>query len=910
MHDFKIFEASSMQRSLYFVQEINKDIVCYNTPCFFIIEGPLDIDRLHSSLQKVIQRHESLRTCFLLNDGEVVQKVYNSLELLLEVGKSNSVSLDELCEKFIKPFDLNVFPLVRCKLVELSKNKHFLMFDMHHAIADLTSITIIFGEILSIYEGELLGEVEIQYVDYVMWKNDMLSSNAILDQRYYWKQLLEGPIPTLNLPLDFNRPKKQSFQGERIKFELDTYDTARLKKISNYGTTLTMLLLASFNVLLNKCTGQEDLIVGTPISGRNHIELEHTVGMLANSVPLRNQPSGYKSFDVFLSEVRENMISAFENQEYPLEKIIEDINITREISRNPLFDVMFVMQNMKFPQAYTESLTFSSYPFEHNGSKFDLSLEVFERESNIEFIFEYNKQFFKRERIECYKENFVYILKQITENPKIYIKDICINNDIETEQNHIDWADNNSLKLATNECTVAKILPSTTLEKQMQIVWNNVLGIDKPIGVNENFFELGGHSVKASQIATRISKEFRINMPLSEIFDKPTIREICDYITQCQHSAEELTISITNDNASYDISAAQRQIYYQYEIDGQSVIYNMPSIIPLPMEIKRESFEKIIIKLIERHESLRTSFEMISDKPCQIIHDTVPFQINYEYIQDPNHLSECINKLIKPFNLEDAPLFRIAVIYVNEKQTFLFMDMHHIISDAASNGILLRDFFHLFKEKELPLLPLRYRDYSDYINHKMNDKHKYDSLKQYWHNALKGELPRLNIITDLPRPIVQNFNGDHVQFHIDKPAVSLVDEICELEGVSRNMFFLTVFKVLLFKYTSQEDMIVGCPVTLRQYSGLEDVVGLFVNTLPIRNTIKGDKPFTSLLKEVRISVLGALEHRDFPLEEMIKTLQIQRDPSRQSLIDCVFIYQQSISEYESFIDDSTQKSLE
>ncbi len=335
--------------------------------------------------------------------------------------------LKKLSESFVKVFDLSKPPLIRAKLIEVGADKHILLLDIHHIIVDGTSFGILAKEILSFYEGKELEPLRIQYKDYADWQNKFFQTQEIKTQEEYWLEQFKDEIPVLNLPTDFIRPPMQSFEGKRIYLNVDKTTTKRLKQIcSQTETTLFMMILAAFNVLLCRYTGQEDIVVGTPVAGRRHSDLENVVGIFVNTLPIRTYPNGYIKFSEYLRNIKEAVLMALENQDYQYEMLIEKLNIQRDMSRNPLFDVMFVLQNVNMPKFRTGNLKFSNYKLENNKSKFDVNFTATEKNEEIEFEIEYCTKLFKDDTIERLKGHFLNLLKDISIHTEKLISDIEI----------------------------------------------------------------------------------------------------------------------------------------------------------------------------------------------------------------------------------------------------------------------------------------------------------------------------------------------------------------------------------------------------------------------------------------------------------------------------------------------------
>jgi non-ribosomal peptide synthetase component F/acyl carrier protein len=283
--------------------------------------------------------------------GNPVQRVHEKLAFDIEYYEAGpgmpGAKPKEIVKRFVRTFDLSQAPLLRVGLCKMGEKKHLLLVDMHHIVADGISNEILVGDFLTLYRGEELPPLRLRYKDYSQWQNRLVASGEIERQESYWLARFKGEIPALNLPTDYPRPMVQSFEGKTITFEIGTGETQRLRDLcQETDATLFMVLLAAFNVLLMKLGGQEDIVVGTPIAGRRHVELEQIIGMFLNTPPLRNNPKGHNKFSEFVKKVRETTLDAFENQEYQFEDLVEKAAPRRDTSRNPLFDVMFSLHNL------------------------------------------------------------------------------------------------------------------------------------------------------------------------------------------------------------------------------------------------------------------------------------------------------------------------------------------------------------------------------------------------------------------------------------------------------------------------------------------------------------------------------------------------------------------------------------
>ncbi len=431
------YPVSSAQKRIFVLNQLEGISTSYNMSGAMNIEGELDIEKLEFAFKKVIQRHESLRTSFELISVEPVQRVHKHVDFNIEyseLGEDGAV-VEAKLKEFVRPFDLSTAPLLRVGLIH-AKDINLLLFDMHHIISDGMSMNILIKEITELYEGDELPELRIQYKDVSAWQNELINSEYMRNQEEYWLHCFDE-IPVLNMATDFSRPAIMSFEGDSIDFTIDNELTFKLHELAKEtGTTLYMVLLAIYNVLLSKYSGQEDIIVGSPIAGRPHADLEKIIGIFINTLAMRNYPAIDKSFTEFLSEVKENSLKAYEHQDYPFETLVEKLEmennlIQRDLSRNPLFDTMFVLQNTDKVKLNLSGVKFIPYELERNMSQFDLTLNASESSDGIKFNLEYCTKLFKKSTIERIARHFVQTTQRIVSKPEILIGEIDIISDKE-----------------------------------------------------------------------------------------------------------------------------------------------------------------------------------------------------------------------------------------------------------------------------------------------------------------------------------------------------------------------------------------------------------------------------------------------------------------------------------------------
>ncbi len=1474
------YSLSSAQRRLYILQRMEPQGIAYNMPQVMPLAPGMDTQIIRDTFSRLIQRHESLRTSFRVVEEEPVQQVldpgdasfsmeYRQVEEPVESGAGEPgapvpSAVEELMKTFIRPFDLSRAPLLRAGVLRLMNGAgDFLVMDMHHIITDGVSQALLEQEFIRLYRGETPPPLKLQYKDFAQWQNRDEQAGALQRQESYWLDCFSGEIPVLDLPADLPRPLVQDFSGSSIEFQILT-GVEKLKAAAlDSETTLFMVLIAITSILLSKLSGKEDIVIGSPVAGRRHPDIQDVVGMFVNTLALRTFPAGEKNFRRFLHEVKESTLAAFENQEYHFEDLVEKLDVNRDISRNPLFDHMFVLQNMEAGQPpYSVAGAEDSTPdtpaapvtLRHITSKFDITFYCTEIENKLYFTVEYSTALFKKETVERFvryykqivtavagddspglsqleiisaaerreildvfnmppvpypddavlhdifqrragavpetpaviwgapvddggtpfssityegvsakvnrlalllrekgtgpgqvvgimaersldmviailavlkaggaylpiapqhpeerirfmltdsaarlllstttsltaglpgdiqtlrldqvdedespqpgggplpakidaqspayviytsgttgrpkgvmvehgnavnilavlqdmyplEDDGVYLLKtnytfdvSVTElfgwffgtgrlalletggekepaamveavhrfsvthinfvpsmlsvfldtvpgddeeikeklaslkylmvageafsrslaekiagfsalnhdalrveniygpteaavystgfpvSPstlenyqtipigkplknilnyvldrggnlvplyvagelyiggagvargylnrpeltaekfiaktfflpggaersgagKLYrtgdlvrwlpggvieylgrmdqqvkirgfrietgeienllaalpqVKDaVVIVRDLYGERNlcayfipsgaggldetadfpELEAALANHLPqymipsyfipietipLTANGKLDRKALPAPPVrdtgeeyvaprddtERKLARLWAGVLGIDEEnIGIDSRFFRLGGHSLKATVLVTHVHREFGVHMPLTVVFNRPTVRQMAGYIHSAARTAEYAAIEPAEAREYYPLSSSQNRMYILQQMDPGATAYNIPGIYPFTAgDLDLQLMERTFQRLMQRHEGLRTSFVLVDGEPVQRIHDAVPFEI--ERLRPPipavgetpsgaaapgvhtsldEILKEAAGRFVRPFPLSQAPLLRVGVLEMPpsgkgdagaaerlEGKCFLMVDMHHVISDGVSMQVLIRDYRALYGGEVLSPLDIQYKDYALW-QHRPGTGDALRKQEEYWLEKFRDGPPLLDLPTDFPRPAELEFQGGTAGFSVAAGTAAAMDRLAARTGTTRFMLLMSIFNLFLARHSGQEDILVGTPVAGRLHADLEDIIGVFVNTLVIWTRPLAEKPFKHYLEEVKIQTLEALENQEYPFEELVERLVLSRDISRNPLFDVMFI---------------------
>ncbi|HKY27538.1 MAG TPA: amino acid adenylation domain-containing protein [Pyrinomonadaceae bacterium] len=445
---------SFAQQRLWFLNELEGDSAFYNVPWAVQLRGELNVDALRKALDTIISRHETLRTRFGVEAGQPFQIISDNLNLPLSITDLSELpnsALEEEAKRLgtieaRQRFDLQTGPLIRSRLLRLRTGDHILYVTSHHIVSDGWSIGIFLKELTELYESFVLGrpprlpELAIQYADYAVWQRKWLQGDLLQKQLTYWKQQLRGSPALLELPKDRPRPAVQTFNGATRTLQLEPELTKALNELSRQeGVTLFMTLLAAFQLLLSRYAAQEDIVVGSPIAGRNQEEIEPLIGFFVNTLLLRTDLGGNPTFRELLSRVREVALGAYANQELPFEKLVDELQPERSLSHAPLFQVMFALQNAPRAEFKLSGLSLRRIRVPTKTSKFDLTLFAMEIAETLNLTIEYNTDLFDEARIERMLEHLQTLLNDVVRQPEARIGELEILPGAERQRLLVDW---------------------------------------------------------------------------------------------------------------------------------------------------------------------------------------------------------------------------------------------------------------------------------------------------------------------------------------------------------------------------------------------------------------------------------------------------------------------------------------
>ncbi|MCG8364581.1 MAG: amino acid adenylation domain-containing protein, partial [Pseudanabaenales cyanobacterium] len=448
------------------------------------------------------------------------------------------------------------------------------------------------------------------------------------------------------------------------------------------------------------------------------------------------------------------------------------------------------------------------------------------------------------------------------------------------------------------------VAPRTPAEELLAAIWTEILGTN--VGLYDNFFELGGHSLLATQLIARVRDAFSVDLPLRRLFESPTVAGVSELIEAARRDEQGQIappIQIISRAGHLPLSFAQQRLWFLDQLEAGETPYNMTAAVRLTGRLNVAALDRVVQEIIQRHEILRTSFPMVDGAPCQVIVPsltaTLPV-INLQELPEAEQAAQLQQLTIKEaqhsFDLANGPLLRFTLLRLADQSYGLIVNMHHIISDAWSVGILLREIAVLYEafsnaqSSPLPKLPIQYADFAHWQRQWLQGEALENQLA-YWRRQLAEAPALLELPTDRPRPPVQTFQGGVECRHLDAHLTAQLKTLSQRSGTTLFMTLLTAFVALLSRYSGQRDIVVGSPIANRQRAELEAVIGFFINTLALRVQIDRSDTVTELLHKVRCLALDAYAHQDAPFEQVVEDLQPERTLAYSPLFQVMFVLQ-------------------
>lgn len=889
------YAVTAAQHRLWLLSQLDDNLDAYTISGAIRIEGELQFENFQKAFNHIINKHEILRTYFATDSrGSLQQYIKPITESAYTIEINDlSKSANQLTEiqNFIQQqlketFYLDKVPLFNIKLIRCNETETILFIAIHHIISDGWSLEVLTSEILKAYaeiisKGEVNNEpLSIQYKEYASWINER-QQNSLADQKAYWEAQFQRKLPKLNIPIGTNkRPEFKTYKGKNIQYTFSNQLLAQLKNCSAVlQVPLFSVVMTAVKTLLHRYSFQKDIIIGTPIAGRIHPDLENQLGLYLNTLAIRSQLSENDTFNTLLSKEHQAIAAAHANQEYPFDKLIETLKIERDTSRSPLFDVMVVLQNYQqllslSTDVLASSLAISPFKTERTAAQFDLTFTFVEAEA-LTLELQYNTAIYQPHFIQRVCKDLEHIFTQITTNIELPIRTIALLSDEEK----IIVANTSNIEIPQHIPTYNFVAPTTEIEQKVAAIWKEILKIET-ISITDDFFKLGGHSLLLNKLRNAYHKTFQVEISLKDLYLKTSLTAHVVLLKQAEKSVY-VVIEKVPKQAMYDISTTQMRYWLLHKIFGKSKEFNIYDSLNLGSDLQRDHFVEAFNILVERHEMLRAVF--VDDKgiPKQKITTLSPVKIPFFETE----AEAKAHTFDHEFSLETYPLYKVSL--AKQKDDFvLFFNIHHSISDGWSMNVIVQELMNVYNAfilGEKPTLPELTIQYKDYVVWQQQQLQSEVLLKQetYWRNQLAGNIPYLQLPVDYAVSVKTATTGSayHVVY-FNEDSKNNIESLATKHNVSVFSIVAAALKILIARLTGEEDITFGIPAANRNHEQLKHIVGSFINTLMLRNSVDKQDDFVTFVKALNVTLIEALENQNYPFEQLLEKLEVPTQEGR------------------------------
>ena len=860
------------QRSLWLIAQEAPDSPAYNVALAVRIGAEVDPRTIQEALQGLVDRHAMLRTTYhLAEDGQLEQRTVGSEEVVFErydvVGLSDALLKVRIESDCKRPFDLERGPVFRSALYSRAANEHVLSLCVHHIAADGWSLAVLLEDFGAL-QAEAAGlEVKVpalpeaRYVDFVELQSRLLESPEGQRLEQYWTSRL-NPLPLpIPLPTDRPRPPLKSFRGATRVASAGSEVANGLRRVAReQSTTLFVVLLAAFDAMLFRLTGAEDLVVGTPMSGRTRPEFSRAVGYFVNPVPLRTAVQAGMSFRALLASVREAVREAIAAQQYPLSLIVQHAQAPRTAGRSPLFEIFFGLLSTDAARSKASSnesarseLALGEYPLRQMEGQFDLSLQVLERESSLDIELKYNTDLFDGPTAQGFLDHYGTLLRGAAQDPEALLEALGADESVGQPEPH-------AIDVFLSELAARDIRVTLDGDK---------LRLNAPSGAVDD--ELKRALAKRKpEIVAALRAALPARGPLQQVPRTPPL----------------------------PLSFAQQRLWVFDRMQPGTAHYNIAVQLRITGTLDRPAMSHALDALIHRHESLRTCIRAEDGQPRAEIKEYPGSAVRFVDLSGSREPEPEVKRLAKefgtePFDLAQGPMAKFLLMRLSAEESRLVVCVHHIASDGWSLSVAVREICAVYasalegKPSPLPALSIQYVDYAAWQRHQLNSG-LFARQLSYWQRELAGAPTLLELPTDRPRPLLQSFRGKRRSLRMPAALLEQLNAFSLAHQATLYMTLLAAFQVLLARYSGQDDVVVGSPVANRDRIELESLIGCFVNNIVLRGRLEGNPRFVDFLAQVKSTVLRAFDHRDLPFDRIVEAVRPERTTSHHPIFQCLF----------------------
>ncbi|WP_433621089.1 condensation domain-containing protein [Nocardia sp. CA-120079] len=887
-----VYAASFGQRRLWYAECLEPASPIANVPLAIRLRGTFDPAAWQQAVDVVVGRHDTLRTCLAARGGALEQVVLDTCRVRVEVEAIPESAAPHFLDRVATtPFDPTVAPLLRMAIARFADRDHLLVITMHHAITDGWSYGVLLRELSDSYVAIRAGvipnppELTVQYGDYAEWQQDTVAAGRWADQADFWRAELADVPLVLDLPTDQPRPSVRSSAGEAIPFLVPAPTAAGIREAARrLGGTVHMALMAAFQALLADIASQDRFVVGTAVSGRSPAAVENLIGFFVNTVPVTADCSGRPTFSELFGRVRERLLRAYANQELPLERIVDAVRPPRDPARTPLFQTILTygphpLAELRLPDVELEYVAIAP----SGGCHSDLDLIVYDDGKHLQGYLIRPATIIDHERACQWVAELLELLADIGAGLN---RALCTNArptpTIPAPQ-------------TAPADAVAADGPRTDLQRYVADIWARLLGLDY-VGVHDDLFACGGDSLQAIRLLSRVESGTGRSIGLADFLRTPTVAGLAALLATNPTAAAPDSVPIgPSARIPARVSYGQHRLWFMQRLEPESTTYTVPVAARVRGALDLAALQRAVEVIVARHDVLRTRFADTGSIPEQIIEADFGISIRVDDITEAAAADFVDQVAATPFDLTTLPLLRIAVARFGDTDHLLVVTMHHAITDGWSIDLLLRELslcYNAFQANTTPTLPevaIRYGDFAEW-QRAMIEARRWDGQSSFWRTELADWPLTLDLPTDRPRPAVRTAHGQSQYFVIPAATAAGIRAAAQRYGGTVHMVLMAAFQAVLAELGGQDRFVVGTAVSGRGAAAVDNVVGFFVNTIPVKADCSGAPDRPELFDRVRRNLLRAYANQDLPLERIVAAVRPPRDLGRTPLFQAVLTF--------------------
>lgn len=877
---------SSAQQRLWLVDSLNVNLAQYNMPAAFSIKGEFAPEIFVKTVQDIVERHHILRTCFIPdNNGLRIQlqpasalslSMYSCKGLTAAQSRARVEQLKN--NEAQKRFNLKIDLPIRGMIIECDSNEWVVLLTLHHIAADAWSIDILSKEIQCGYEyfvgacDSVPEKLSIQYSDYASWQNIRVAEGAYKYELEYWKSQLNGAPQVHNLPVE--QTSHISFNSKRLVKPLPQALGVQLKALAkNLQVTDFTLLQTAFAILVSKASGQPEVCIGTPVAGRNHSQIEPLIGLFVNTLVLRTQIAQNASFVSLLAQNAQMIIDALEHQNIPFEQLVDHLEVSRAELHSPLFQIMFSMQDKNALKLEIPGTKVNLLDQAQSLTKFDLELLIEHDNDKLELQWQFNAARLNASLIHLLATDFVNMLEHIAHTPDSALSNIELGC-----QNYVPCNEHTALKdpeIGT-KAPVVQSANKQTIEK-LQSIWCDLLEREE-VGIYDDFFKLGGHSLLMAQMIHRGAKQGLV-ITVKDIFSAPNIVALAALIDSRQGDSHLSLPTFVGKKSA--LCYSQKRIWLSEKILNNGLQQNIYGAIQITGKLCVDTLYKSLESLIARHEMLRVAISEKNGEPVMTVHDDVsaPFFIE-PHICSENQAAKLLHAHAKKqFDMQRAGLFSLLLIQVGEQSYKLHVCLHHIIADGWSMSVifneLMQQYNSLDTNKDVALEPITGR-YFEFAHWQNLTNSQGGATEEFWQHYLLDSPKQFSLPYRKVSKVAAKESGN-IQAELSADLKAKLMHLATEQQGSMFHIYHSVLALLLCRVSYEQDINIGIPVTGRHHPNVENIVGMFLNNLPIRTKPLLRSSYTDYLQQQINNVNQVLMNQDLSFERIVELTQQSRE---------------------------------